>query len=137
MRLSTIRLHYTLTASLLVDACSFFPSHICCSSASSLSEKLASVAVAGDLLYLSPLDFVKTYLDMSQASMEDKSLPKSLRILCFGDSLTAGYMSSDPEHHPYGDTMQTELAHLLSSTPSQIHTRIDGLSGKFSEEIQG
>ena len=66
---------------------------------------------------------------MENATAVDESLPKSLRILCFGDSLTAGYMSSDSHDHPYGDIMQNELAHMLSTTPSQIYTKIDGMSG--------
>ena len=130
MKAGYIYFCYAFTASSLVDACSFFPDHKCCSSASSVSEKLPNIATTEDLISFDNFDFLRVYPNMSQISMADRSLPKSLRILCFGDSLTAGYMSSDPECYPYGDTLRTELAHMLSATPSQIHTRIDGLSGK-------
>ena len=119
----------------VVNACSFFPHHQCCSSAASTLGKIASIAEAEDLIISNGLDF-QTYSNMSQASMAEKSLPKSLRILCFGDSLTAGYMSSDPKYYPYGDTLQTELAHMLSITPSQIYIKIDGLPGKTLKQPQ-
>ena len=129
--LGIMSIGYTVTACLIVDGCSFFPDHKCCSSSSLLSEKLSSLALAGQLFSFSPVAFVKTDSAMSQASNEGQSLPKSLRILCFGDSLTLGYYSTGPEHFAYGITLQTELAHMLSSTPSQIHTEVDALSSKY------
>lgn len=39
-------------------------------------------------------------------------------------------MSSDPHLHPYGDTMQVELAHWGASTPARIQVDIDGFSGR-------
>ncbi|KAL9130209.1 MAG: hypothetical protein Q9217_001554 [Psora testacea] len=71
---------------------------------------------------------------MENTTATKDSLPKSLRILCLGDSLTAGWSEFDPRPHPYGDTMQNELAHMLSTTPSQIHTKIDGFSG---DQVRG
>lgn len=69
---------------------------------------------------------------MDTKAGEAQTTAKRIRILCFGDSLTAGYMMSQPEHYPYGDTLQIELAHMLSVPLSQIHVDIDGLSGNNS-----
>ncbi|KAL2044583.1 hypothetical protein ABVK25_012360 [Lepraria finkii] len=62
----------------------------------------------------------------------NSTLPKSLRILCFGDSLTAGYTSHGYEHHPYADHLRVGLEHMLSS--SSIEVEVAGLSG---DQVQG
>ncbi|CAD6589919.1 MAG: hypothetical protein ASARMPREDX12_004074 [Alectoria sarmentosa] len=59
-------------------------------------------------------------------------LPKSLRILCFGDSLTAGYTSYGWEFHPYADHLRVGLQHTLSI--SDIEVDVAGLSG---DQVQG
>ncbi len=64
----------------LVNACSTFPNYICCSSLAPLPELLNNNKVS---------DF--EYGDMTDIKAANATLPKSLRILCFGDSLTAGY----------------------------------------------
>ena len=58
--------------------------------------------------------------------MDPKDL-KSLRILCFGDSLTAGYTRYGLEHYPYADYLDTTLRKFLPSTKIAIDT--EGLSG--------
>ena len=52
---------------------------------------------------------------------------ESLRILCFGDSLTAGYTHYGLEHYPYSDYLETTLQKFLPSTKITIDTA--GLSG--------
>lgn len=59
-------------------------------------------------------------------------LPKSLRILCFGDSLTAGYTMCGFEHHPYADHLRVGLQHMLSI--SDVEVDVAGLSG---DQVQG
>jgi lysophospholipase L1-like esterase len=50
-----------------------------------------------------------------------------LRVLCFGDSLTAGYSSLGSVYHPY----QEKLEHMLCMAfpDLKIETVEDGLSG--------
>ena len=73
----------------------------------------------------------------SKVVMEDGrkdvgGLPKSLRILCFGDSLTAGYTKYGSEHYPYADHLRVGLQHMLSS--SDIEVEVAGLSG---DQVRG
>ena len=103
----------------LADACSFFPSHICCSS-TTFTKVINQTYVA---------DFEST---MSETREMNATLPKKLRILCFGDSLTAGYTRSGYEHHPYADHLRAELEHMLLS--SNIEIEVDGFSG---DQVQG
>ena len=64
----------------------------------------------------------------------------SLRILCFGDSLTAGYTHYGLEHYPYSDFLGTTLKKFLPSTKIRIDTA--GLSadrvkaGSFLRRIE-
>ena len=60
------------------------------------------------------------------------TLPKSLRILCFGDSLTAGYTRYGWEFYPYADHLRTGLQHMLST--SDIEVDVDGFSG---DQVRG
>ena len=69
---------------------------------------------------------------MSEPGSSENGLPKSLRVLCFGDSLTAGYTMSGYVLSPYAHHLQASLEHLLSSSDIQIE--ISGLSG---DQVQG
>ena len=121
-----------LFTSFAVDACSFFPNYLCCSSS-----------------YLST-DFIKQYTTHLHYPEMKTELPKTLRILCFGDSLTAGYTQVNwhfPYHvkcsamsnrgkwglewHPYADHLGTSLRSLLLTSDIDIDIDIDvrGLSG--------
>jgi lysophospholipase L1-like esterase len=50
-----------------------------------------------------------------------------LRVLCFGDSLTAGYTSHGAVHHPYEETLVQMLA--MAFPDLKIETVEDGVSG--------
>ncbi|KAK4034061.1 SGNH hydrolase-type esterase domain-containing protein [Parachaetomium inaequale] len=50
-----------------------------------------------------------------------------LRILCFGDSLTAGYASWGAIHHPYNEMLESMLS--MAFPDLKIVTAEDGLSG--------
>ncbi|KAL8679583.1 MAG: hypothetical protein Q9186_004140 [Xanthomendoza sp. 1 TL-2023] len=52
---------------------------------------------------------------------------KSLRILCFGDSLTAGFSSYGYFHYPYAAQIRKELKKALPATDVSVVT--SGLSG--------
>ena len=69
---------------------------------------------------------------MAEPSAMNDTLPKSLRILCFGDSLTAGYTSRGWEFYPYADHLRTGLQHMLST--SDIDVDVAGMSG---DQVQG
>ena len=104
----------------LVGACSSFPNHICCSSSYSSSELL-------DLKHLSNIQST-----MAKSDVTNDTLPRSLRILCFGDSLTAGYTSYGWEFYPYADHLRVALQHMLST--ADIEVDVAGLSG---DQVQG
>ena len=55
------------------------------------------------------------------------SNPQSLRILAFGNSLTAGYTSYGLTYHPYAGELRSTLQKYLPST--NIVIDVDGLSG--------
>lgn len=46
----------------------------------------------------------------------DPKPPETLRILCFGDSLTAGYTHYGLEHYPYSDYLEKTLQKFYPST---------------------
>lgn len=52
---------------------------------------------------------------------------KSLRILCFGDSLTAGYSSYGNLHYPYAAQIRKELKKAFPAT--NVNVVVSGLSG--------
>ena len=109
-----------LTPFRFVQACSLFPNYICCSLSSSPSGLLGC-------------ENAQTLLStMAEPSAINVTLPESLRILCFGDSLTAGYTSRGWEFHPYADHLRTGLQHMLST--SKIQVDVAGLSG---DQVQG
>lgn len=72
--------------------------------------------------------------------MDPKTL-STLRILCFGNSLTAGHTRYGLEHYPYADVLETTLQKFLPST--KITIEISGLSGdrvihgQFSSRMEG
>ena len=109
-----------LIPSRLVGACSSFPNHICCSSSDSSFETLHQNFLS---------DIVST---MAESAPVKDTLPKSLHILCFGDSLTAGYTSYGLEFHPYADHLRVGLQHSLST--SDIEVDVAGFSG---DQVQG
>lgn len=69
---------------------------------------------------------------MAEPCKSSQPQPKRLRILCFGDSLTAGYTKYGWEHYPYADHLRVGLEHMLSS--SDIEVEVAGLSG---DQVQG
>ena len=78
-------------------------------------------------------ELLHTHLNNSQvkATMENTTSlndgPKSLRILCFGDSLTAGYSEYGYFHYPYAKRLQAPLENYLPLT--KITVDVAGLSG--------
>ena len=52
---------------------------------------------------------------------------KSLRVLCFGDSLTWGYSNGGQLAHPYSIKLKERLAQALPHTKLEVIT--NGLSG--------
>jgi lysophospholipase L1-like esterase len=54
-------------------------------------------------------------------------LQKSLHILCFGDSLTAGFSLTGVEPHPYEIAMKRTLQKAFPTY--QITTDLQGVSG--------
>lgn len=53
--------------------------------------------------------------------------PERLRILCFGDSLTAGYCAWGMQHFPYAEHLPTPLQKLWPETSIEID--VAALSG--------
>ncbi|KAL8694915.1 MAG: hypothetical protein Q9218_000486 [Villophora microphyllina] len=53
--------------------------------------------------------------------------PKSLRVLCFGDSLTAGYSGYGYFHYPYAKQIRERLKEALPTT--EVTVDVSGLSG--------
>ena len=107
-----------LTSFPSVQTCSLFPNHICCSLSTS---GLLRRENARNLPYT-----------MAEPSAVNDTLPKSLRILCFGDSLTAGYTSYGWEFYPYADHLRIRLQSMLST--SDIHVDVAGMSG---DQVRG
>ena len=71
---------------------------------------------------------INTAAGASSISRMDPALPSSLRILCFGASITAGFHHFGLSHHPYAIRLEERLKQSLpSSTPIEIE--VDGLSG--------
>lgn len=109
-----------LIPSPFVGACSSFPDYTCCSSSRISFEVL-------DQHHLSDIEY-----KIAEFGVMNDTLPKSLRILCFGDSLTAGYTSYGWEFYPYADHLRSGLQHALS-TPD-VEVDVAGLSG---DQVQG
>lgn len=62
-----------------------------------------------------------------------KSSLKSLRILCLGDSLTAGYSGYGYFHYPYAKQIREKLREHMPDTEATVD--ISGLSG--DEVVEG
>ena len=101
-------------------ACSISPNDICCSSEFTYQQDSNESYIRGD---------EKT---MTDTNAMNESLPTSLRVLCFGDSLTAGYTKYGYEHHPYADNLRADLRYLLST--KDVNVEVEGLSGDL---VQG
>lgn len=65
-------------------------------------------------------------LSKMAAALRPKPKPK-LRVLCFGDSLTAGYSAMGAIHHPYNEKLEQMLA--MAFPDLDIETAEDGESG--------
>ncbi len=109
-----------LSALSLVEACAVLFNYPCCSSIYAFAQ------------YIDQEHIIQFRTTMAAADSINKTLPKSLRILCFGDSLTAGYTMYGLEHHPYADHLRVGLEHMLTS--SDIQTEVAGFSG---DQVQG
>lgn len=53
---------------------------------------------------------------------------KPLRILCFGDSLTAGYHSWGTAYHPYSEMLESKLAAAFPNR--EVTVRENGMPGE-------
>lgn len=61
--------------------------------------------------------------------------PRLLRILCFGDSLTAGYSALGAVHHPYHGRMEQMLA--MAFPHVRVEVAEDGESGETVTHMFG
>jgi lysophospholipase L1-like esterase len=52
---------------------------------------------------------------------------KKIRILCFGDSLTAGYCGWGTVYHPYRDKLVQMVE--MAFPEYEVETAVDGISG--------
>lgn len=72
----------------------------------------------------------------------DLSPPQNLKILCFGNSLTAGYTAMGYAYYPYADVLELSLARLFPSTKLIIKTsglpgdRVVGSGGMFLSRMR-
>ena len=74
------------------------------------------------------VDLVVKSIKSSQGMASNRiTAPSTLRILCFGDSLTAGYSQWGMQHYPYAAHLKGPLQAACSSTNIQID--IEGMSG--------
>ena len=101
-------------------ACLIFPNNICCSSEFTYQQLFDDSYIRG---------YEKTMADTSAMNVR---FPKTLRVLCFGDSLTAGYTKYGYEHYPYADHLRSNLRYLLST--KDVNVEVEGLSGDL---VQG
>lgn len=63
---------------------------------------------------------------MTQHGTDDANTP-ILKILCFGDSLTAGYSQWGMQHYPYGVHLKDHLRAAFPNT--RIVVDVEGMSG--------
>ncbi|MCJ1285515.1 hypothetical protein MMC26_004855 [Xylographa opegraphella] len=67
---------------------------------------------------------------------EPSLTPPKLKILCFGDSLTAGYSMYGMKFYPYADQLQRVLQEAFPATAIEI--LVDGMSGaQVREQYSG
>ena len=64
--------------------------------------------------------------------MENRKPSSSLKILCFGDSLTAGYSRFGMLHYPYSEYLRGKLQAAFPWM--DIHIDVEGMSGA---QVQG
>lgn len=72
--------------------------------------------------------FITLVAGASSVQRMDPALPSSLRILCFGASITAGFHHFGLSHHPYAIRLGERLKQYLRCRTS-IEIEVDGLSG--------
>lgn len=89
---------FSLSLTTFSFGCLVFPAQQCCS-ASSYSEQLTFHYLTEDRWFLNHADFLRTFL-----AKEEDTKPMALRILCFGDSLTAGCVLWDHNSPMYLST---------------------------------
>lgn len=66
------------------------------------------------------------------------NLPSTVKILCFGNSLTAGYTQDGLAYFPYADTMEPTLRKLVPSLENaHLVIDVDGLPGDRAMSPQG
>jgi len=121
---------YCLAATItyVVQACSIFPNHTCCSLHVFSLEASKAVDSDSQAPAHNLIDVRRQNLNMDQSNSTN-ALPTSLRILCFGDSLTAGYTMSGWSFFPYATELRVHLMRLLSLPESMITIEVEGLSG--------
>ncbi|KAL8942635.1 MAG: hypothetical protein Q9216_001548 [Gyalolechia sp. 2 TL-2023] len=70
-----------------------------------------------------------------------ESSPKSLRILCFGDSLTSGYSEFGYSHHPYAKQIREKLKEALPDTQATVDVAGQAgdqvIAGQFLKRMKG
>ena len=59
-----------------------------------------------------------------------EEMAEKLSVLCFGDSLTAGYYSYGLEYHPYAGKLKESLEAAFSNT--EITVDVDGMPGDLA-----
>ena len=72
---------------------------------------------------------------MMPVNTNDELRIHELRILCFGDSLTAGFWHYGCEFHPYALKLKEELQKAFSDI--EITVDVDGVSGDFVSRPPG
>lgn len=55
--------------------------------------------------------------------------PETLRILCFGDSLTDGYSAHGTERYPYSERLEARLRAVPQLRGTQLEIVTDGVPG--------
>jgi len=70
-------------------------------------------------------------LQLWSAASEEEEQASCSRILCYGDSLTAGFYSGGTAFSPYGRALQE----ALKSLGFQCEVRINGLSGHRADQM--
>lgn len=92
-------------------------------------QDLSSPILQSIFLPVCPVINLQKQIIMASASVEVEAstAAPTLKILCFGDSLTAGYTSWGMQHFPYAVHLRDKLSAALPTT--KIHVDIEGMSG--------
>lgn len=105
---------------LLLNACTISNHHpLYMNSLITSPAKYASLPPSAD--NTGSIDTFQTYHSMTSQT------PKAFRVLCFGDSLTAGYSRYGMLHFPYAEHLQRPLEKLFPST--NVIIDVAGVSG--------